>query len=74
MEFHSRYVVPVQETVKSFAFERKQHGVGVWPMELLFRQALVVQYKSVVLPEQGFQFVACPISENIENASKWIML
>ena len=73
MRFHQGNIVSIEKPVQLFTINREQGLIGVWPMKLLFRQALVIEHKTVVFPEQYFQLVEGAVSEDVENPTAGIV-
>jgi hypothetical protein len=44
-----------------------------WPAEFLFGQALVVEHKTTVFPEQAFDLVPLAVGEGIETAIEGVV-
>jgi len=68
MPLHLADVIAIQQPVDLLAGQRHELITLAWPAEFLFGQALVVEHKTIVFPEQALDLVAPAVGEGIETA------
>ena len=73
MAFEQADIVAIKQPIHLLSGQLNQFITGFRPFKLLFSQGFVIEYKTVVFPEQAFDFITLPIGESIQGAGEWIM-
>ena len=73
VSLHQADVIAVQQPVDLLAAQRHEFITRPWPAEFLFGQALVVEHKTIVFPEQALDLVPLAVGEGIEAAVKGVV-
>ena len=73
MAFHSTDIIAIKQPVYLLPRQRYDLIITLWLLEFFLWQALVIQHKTVILPEQAFDFIAPFIGERIKVSGKRVM-
>ena len=73
MPLHPADVIPIQQPVDLLASQRQKLIALAWPAEFFFGQALVVEHKGIVFPEQALDLVPLAVGEGIESTVEGVV-
>ena len=73
MAFEQADIVAIKQPIHLLYDQLNQLITGFRPFKLLFSQRFVIEYKTVVFPEQTFDFITLLIGESMQGAGKRIM-
>tara|TARA_R110001583_G_scaffold160368_1_gene312257 strand:- start:101 stop:457 length:357 start_codon:yes stop_codon:yes gene_type:complete len=73
MACHQRNIVAIKQPVNLLTGQGNNVFTTPRPAKLLFGQGFVIQHKTVIFPQQAFDFITPPIGEGIQATVKGIM-
>ena len=74
MAMHLCDIAAIQQPIDLLPSDCENVFIMLGPVEFFLRQGLVIEHKTIALPEQTLDLIALPIDENIELAIKRIMV